>query len=310
MEQVEFRNGEIVLRGSVTIPQSAGRHGAVVLLGGDGPWAGYHAYFDTLTTTLASAGFAVLRYDHRGDGASGGSYPAAFADLAGDALAAVHILQSRSDIDPHHVGIWGHSQGGWIGPLAASQSPDVAFVIMVSGSAVSVLETTLFRDGNQYRKRGVSDADIARISAIKRIVDRYYGTLLDYDGAKLALDSVRGQPWLALGDWPELTASYELYPPDFVRARPEAFRFFVEAMYEPLPALEKLAVPVLALFGGQDEIVPVDTTVIVLRSVFAHRDLTIRVYPDANHGIMAAGAFAPGYLQFTREWLRSRTSGP
>jgi pimeloyl-ACP methyl ester carboxylesterase len=288
------------------VPLTAGRHGAVVLLGGDGPWAGYKRYFDTLTAAFASAGFAVLRYDHRGDGASGGSYPAPFADLAADALAAVHLLQNRSDIDPRRVGIWGHSQGGWIGPLAASQSGDVAFVIMASGSAVSVLETTLFRDGNQYRKLGVTDADIVRISAIKRIVDRYYGTLLDYDFAKRALDSVRREPWFARGNWPELTASQELYPPDFVRARANAFRFFVEAMYEPGPALEKLTVPVLALFGARDDIAPVDTTVTVLRSIFARTgswDLTIRVYPDANHGIMVGATFAPGYIKFTRDWL-------
>jgi pimeloyl-ACP methyl ester carboxylesterase len=229
VDPVEFRNGDVVLRGSVTIPLTAGRHGAVVLLGGDSPWAGYGRYFATLSDAFTSAGFAVLRYDHRGDGASGGSYPAAFADLAADALAAVHLLQNRSDIDPRHVGIWGHSQGGWIGPLAASQSSDVAFVIIVSGSAVSVLETTLFRDGNRYRKRGVTEADIARISAIKRIVDRYYGTLSDYDFAKQALDSVRGEQWLELGNWPELTASHELYPPDVARARAKAFRFFVEA---------------------------------------------------------------------------------
>jgi pimeloyl-ACP methyl ester carboxylesterase len=303
---VEFRNGDVILRGSVTVPSAAGRHSAVVLLGGDASWTAYATYFATLTDSFVSAGFAVLKYDHRGDGASGGSYPAPFTDLAGDALAGVHLLQGRSDIDPRRVGIWGHSQGGWIGPLAASQSPDVAFVIMASGSGVSVLETTLFRDGIQYRKRGASDEDVARISAIKRIVDRYYGTLVGYDAAKQALDSVRGQAWLALGNWPELTSTYELYSPDVVRANADAFRFFVEAMYEPGPALEKLTVPVLALFGAQDEVVPVDTTITILRSIFARTgnpNLTTRVYANANHAIMVGGDFAPGYIPFTRDWL-------
>jgi pimeloyl-ACP methyl ester carboxylesterase len=171
------------------------------------------------------------------------------------------------------------------------------------------LETTLYRDGVQYRKQGVSAEDIARISALKVVVDCYYGTLTGFDEAKRTLDSVRGQAWVARGNWPELTSRYELYPPSFVLAHRDTFHFFVEAMYEPRPALERMSVPVLALYGLADESVPVDTSVRVLRDIFSRKakpDLTIRTYQGASHGIMVGGAFAPGYLSDMRDWLAAR----
>jgi len=51
-------------------------------------------------------------------------------DLADDALASVEFLRNHDLIDPNMIGVAGLSQGGWIAPLAASKSPDVAFAIV------------------------------------------------------------------------------------------------------------------------------------------------------------------------------------
>jgi len=40
------------------------------------------------------------------------------------------ILKLRREIDAGKVGIAGRGQGGWIAPLAAARSGDVAFVIL------------------------------------------------------------------------------------------------------------------------------------------------------------------------------------
>src|SRR6185436_8443288 len=78
---------------------------------------------------FARRGIAALIYDKREGGDLGGASRVDLRDLAGDALAAVDFLKTRNDIDPHHIGLWGHSQGGWVAPIAAAQSSDVAFVI-------------------------------------------------------------------------------------------------------------------------------------------------------------------------------------
>ncbi len=88
---------------------------------------------------FAEHGVAALAYDKRGVNESTRDFRrVAFTDLAPDGLAAVAVLRARADIDPGRIGVWGLSQGGWLGPLAASQSKDVAFVIAVSGPGVGV----------------------------------------------------------------------------------------------------------------------------------------------------------------------------
>ena len=56
--------------------------------------------------------------------------------LAGDALAAVAYLKGRKEIDYKRIGLIGHSEGGLIAPLAASQSADVAFIVLLAGTGL------------------------------------------------------------------------------------------------------------------------------------------------------------------------------
>src|SRR5207249_7210764 len=77
----------------------------------------------------------VLRVDDRGVGRTKGGDVATATedDFAEDALAGVAFLKGRKEIDPRKIGLLGHSEGGLSGPLAATKSRDVAFVIMLAG---------------------------------------------------------------------------------------------------------------------------------------------------------------------------------
>jgi dienelactone hydrolase len=97
---------------------------------------------------LVRLGVAALTYDKRGVGGSTGEYASVgsgnsermFDLLSRDALAAVAALRARRDVDPKRIGLVGISQGGWIAPLAATIDPGIAFVVTISGPAVSVGE--------------------------------------------------------------------------------------------------------------------------------------------------------------------------
>src|SRR5262249_49857425 len=139
-EQVNFPSGSLSLAGTLVLPGEPGPYPAVFLFHGSGPQE------RDLSTArwFAGQGVAALAYDKRGVGGSTGDFRTGpFMDLCDDGLAAVAYLKSRKEINVRQVGVWGLSQGGWLGSLAASRSPDIAFVIAVSGPGVSPGEQML-----------------------------------------------------------------------------------------------------------------------------------------------------------------------
>jgi dienelactone hydrolase len=150
-EAVSFRSGTVTLAGTIVRPAAATRSPAVVLFHGSGPQR------RDLTTArwFAEQGILALAYDKRGVGESTGDFRAVpFTDLCDDGLAAIDLLKRRSDVDANRIGVWGLSQGGWLGPLAASRSPDVKFVIAVSGPGVSPGEQMIGDHRSDFTREG------------------------------------------------------------------------------------------------------------------------------------------------------------
>ena len=147
--EVRFPSGGITLSGTLTIPAGAGPHAAVAWVHGSGRTT--RAYLPDLQALLLRNGVAVLAYDKRGIGQSGGDYPgesptsAAIDVLARDAAAAARFLASRPEIGRARVGLAGHSQAGWIVPLAASRDAAVRFAVIFSGPAVTADENDVYQ---------------------------------------------------------------------------------------------------------------------------------------------------------------------
>jgi hypothetical protein len=164
--EVRFRSGDAMLSGTLTLPASHGTHAAVVFVTGSGETS--RAYLPDLQALLVRNGVAVLAYDKRGIGQSGGYYPgespttSTIDVLARDASAAIRFLKQQPEIDRTGIGLAGHSQAGWIMPLAASRTPTVRFLVVFSGPAVTAGETDLYQTltGQGDRPQKASDAAI------------------------------------------------------------------------------------------------------------------------------------------------------
>jgi dipeptidyl aminopeptidase/acylaminoacyl peptidase len=122
---------------------------------------------------LLEMGLAVLTYDKRGVGQSTGTYVnvgtarsiEVFGVLADDALAGVAALKARKDIDARRIGLGGASQAGWLTPLAASKSKDVAFIVILSGPATTVgeeMEYSRLAGADPGSIQGLADDEIDR----------------------------------------------------------------------------------------------------------------------------------------------------
>lgn len=159
-EDVTFSRGDVTLSGILALPSGPRPYPAVVLIHGSG--AETREGYRFLADHLASHGIAALRYDKRGTGASTGDWcRSTLEDLAEDAVAGVHFLQTRTDIDPEKIGLIGTSQGGWVVPMAASRSEDVAFCVLISGAAVSPQNQELYRVKHELQYQGLSPAHVS-----------------------------------------------------------------------------------------------------------------------------------------------------
>ena len=129
----------VTLSATLTVPPGAGPYPGAVLVGGFGPSNRDGVFGDReggtyreIALGLAGRGVAVLRYDKRGIGDSGGS-PLSWLDarpLAADAAAAVRAMAQLPGIDRTRVALIGHSQGGDLALEAARRAPATRVVTL------------------------------------------------------------------------------------------------------------------------------------------------------------------------------------
>jgi dienelactone hydrolase len=261
---------------------------------------------------FAEIGIAALAYDKRGVGESTGDFrKVPFQDLVKDGLAGIAFLRSRSDIDSGKIGVWGLSQGGWLGPLAASKSSDVAFVIAVSGPGVSPGEQMIFYYASELRNARFGDADVAEASVLRRLIWNCLSTGSGYEEARAALNHAETKRWYAAvrGQQDDLIGS-------FAHAQTERGNnwYKTEMNYDPVATLRKLKAPALFLYGADDQLVPAAKSAEIIRRTLTesgHRDFTIQIFPGADHGIYvrdSAGSMrlASGYEETMKQWVLMR----
>ena len=287
-QDVAFTSHGITLAGTLLLPPGAGPHPAVVLVHGAG--ADGREPYRSLADFFARHGIAALIYDKRGVADSAGDWQlASFEDLADDAIAAAQLLRTRPKIDPARVGLWGISQGGWITPIAAARSADIAFIIPVSGSGVSPARQELWRIGNNLRYRELSPAAIA--IGLK-------GNQMLYSLKPLAQ---RG--WISL-------------PPTlWFRA--------LDLWLDPSAIWQRVRQPVLAIWGETDGLVPTPESVEVVKTALdrgGNAHYTLRVFGAADHGLLQAVegfqneqrprvAYVDGYREAMAQWISGLPHG-
>src|SRR5215472_13135218 len=309
-ETVHFASGDITLAGTLVLPDGSRPHPAVVLFHGSGPQKR-----DLLMARwFADEGIAALAYDKRGVGESSGDFRAIpFMELCDDGLAAIAYLKSRKEIDAKQIGVWGLSQGGWLGPLAASRSADVAFVIAVSGPGVSPGEQMIVYYANELRRQGLPERDVREASAVRRDIWNYMSSGNGYERVKTELELARTKGWFSQAKVQQ-DDSFGTLPKPEELSKPvgrSLLWYKQEAIYYPVVALRALRAPALFLFGDRDQLIPVQDSVSVLRRVLgedAHHDFTIREFANDDHEMRVdvgetRGEIDPEYLRTMREWL-------
>jgi len=303
-EEVSFKNGDVVLQGTIELPLTKGPHPAVVFLHGSGPEGRYASRF--LAQYFAQRGIAALIYDKRGVGKSTGDWKQSdFIALAEDAISGIHLLQQRVEINPNEVGIYGQSQGGSLGPLVASRSKDVAFVIAAAGSGVPMYQAEINSLTNQEKENGVAGQDLSAATEYIKMFVNVARTGAGHERLDDATAKAGNAKWLKfLGPPPK-----DYYWWAFFRRIGD---------YDPATYWQKVSIPALLVYGERDIIVPVAPSIANIERSLENgrnRDYTILILPRASHSLNInpePGSpfewwhMASGYPDLLRAWISQR----
>jgi pimeloyl-ACP methyl ester carboxylesterase len=250
-EEVAYDNqGEnVTLAATLTIPQGKGPFPAVVLITGSGPQDRDesllgHKPFLVLSDYLTRHGIAVLRADNRGTAKSSGVFATATtADFATDTEAGIAYLKTRKEVDPHRIGLIGHSEGGLIAPMIAARSKEVAFLVMMAGTGVPG-DQILVAQGEAIEIANGKSPDEAAQGAVKR---RAMFALVETEKDQAVLETKLKE--MMAGEVPEAQMEMQIR-----QITSPWLRYFLT--YDPAMALRKLTCPVLAINGALDTQVP------------------------------------------------------
>ncbi len=294
------------LAGTLLLPEGPGPFPAVVFVHGSGPQPREASRF--VAEEYVRRGIAALIYDKRGVGGSEGDWrTVGLESLAEDAAAAMNAVARHARVEPAKVGLQGQSQGGWIGPLAATYRPETAFMVLVSGPWTTPAIEGHWSHLWEARRAGVDDEGLERIVRHLELRDEAVRS-----GAWPAylrdVEEARDHGWFRLaGLDPE---------PDPDAWYWGAYRMMLD--FDPVPLFEELAVPVLGVFGALDESIPALESADRLRDVASRlsKPYEAVVYPTADHALRIAEVdgrrarwpgYPPGYLSTLSDWILAQT---
>lgn len=339
-EEVTYHNSpyataspdNVSLSGTLTLPSSTGSYPAVILIAGYGPndrdvTGMGHKYFKVLAEHLTNQGIAVLRYDKRGVGKSTGNWATVNSkELAQDVAGAIAFLKTRKEINHEKIGLVGLSEGGLIASMVASQSPDVAFAVLMAPYVALGVENMVYQASLNLRADGATPEFVESDKAVRtamytvaqqesnvqtaaqkmrRMIQEYEANLPQ--AQKLEAEKL---PWALTGTKIDMWVNVVTSP---------AYRFCLT--YDPTFMLEAIRVPILAIAGSRDLTAPPSKIFPVLETAFkksGHSDYTLVELPDLNHVFQTCktGAvaeyetiketMAPAALNAISDWILAR----
>jgi pimeloyl-ACP methyl ester carboxylesterase len=284
-QELTIQSGDVSLGATLVAPTSQEKLPAVVVLHGSGDDSRANQYYWLLADEFNRRGFAVLLYDKRGSGASTGNWrQAPFSAVIDDAVAAAAALRRHPSIDSTRVGVWGGSEGATIAPEVAARA-GLAFVVMQSGPTVTFAEQNLHQTRLQVQGMTSDSAQQEAAMRMQRLKHQIARSGNGWEEFQTMMAAAAGTPYAGLAG----PSSRNDYWWSWYRTKLD---------YTPIPFLEKLRVPVLAIWGSADILVPVERS----RVAFDQARRPLQVPGDS--AVVIEGADHTLYINGLRGILR------
>ena len=279
----------VKLSATLTTPKGDGPFPATILISGSGPQDRDstiygHKSFAVIADHFAKNGIATLRYDERGVGKSEGDFEMATSrDLADDAETLAQWLTQQPKIDAKKMILVGHSEGGLIAPMVASENKDVAAVIMLAGPAVDGEKVVMSQTRKILAGMGASPA---MLDGQGKMMGKFIKTIKL--GKEIPDAAIKNAFTVFSGTVPDhmkgLVGSADDMKQQVAQLNTPWFRYFLN--YNPAESLKKTKCPILFLIGDKDTQVDAELHVPVAKKIFdetGNKQTAIVRYPSLNH---------------------------
>lgn len=282
------------LAGTLTTPKNKKNFPVVVLITGSGQQNRDeeifgHKSFWVIADDFAKKGIAVLRLDDRGIGGSnkGNNTTPTSQNFATDINAAVNFLSLKGY---KNIGLAGHSEGGMIAPMVASQNNKVKFVVSMAGPGIPIEELLQLQSRAVAKLDGASDADLKMNEELNRklyaVIKNPKSNDLKSEIKTILSEELKKLPKEQLPPESEIEKMLES---EAKQISNPWFVYFLK--FNPDDYWSKLKIPVLAINGSLDSQVTSKENLAGIKSSLEkakNKSFEIIEFPNLNHPFQEA----------------------
>lgn len=255
--------------------------------------------FQQLSGRLYQQGYSTFRYDDQGIGESSGNVDANLQEMSDNLVDIIHHLRREYASDISGIVLIGHNQGGLVASMAANESDGVDGIVLAATPFVPGDENITQQIQKISEVKDVSEEIVQRNLEFQEKIYEVVRNDGDWEPIEEVLETrLRSQieelpleHQNALGDMSSFIQSQ--IDRQLETAKSRWFKSWIET--EPIAVIEKLKVPVLAIFGEKDTQVLPQPNLAKADSLASATDLLLHtvVVPEANHLFQKANTGMP-----------------
>ena len=299
---VSFSWNGLELAGSLHLPDGGGPFPAVVMAQGSGDAdRDSGGYFQQIRRAFLDQGIGAFAFDKPGCGQSSGHWRDYSLDARTDQLTtALQIVREHPSINGERVGVFGHSQGGWLVQKLAGLPGPLAFAVASSAPSISVREQILYEIEQRMPERGHNEAQTSEALSLAQALQEAAGEGASFETIRSRFfEPAKSRPWFK--DFPEIEG-------------PEDWQFFVHTIneaHDPIADMHRISSPFLAVYGGLDTLLPpwqgASESGRALGTA-SSLSTAVVVFPTGDHRLQIENRtrFTPGYLDLLGDWCAAQ----
>ena len=300
--RLSFEWGGLRLGGSLHLPDGPGPYPAALMAQGSGPAdRDSGGYFVPIRSCFLDRGIATFAFDKPGCGESTGDWREyALGARAEQLLTALELIRDHPAIRGQRVGLWGHSQGGWLTQKIAGGTGKLDFAIANSAPTLSVKDQVVYDCEQTIRNAGFSAGAVTSAVTLARSIQDAAARNASFESIQEDLLKPASEH-----DWFTSFATID-EPMDW-----HHLAALLNEPHDPNSDLERVSCPFLAVYGGLDALLPpwsgAEESGKALTAA-DNTDATVVVFPGGNHRIQESETreFVTGYLDLLGDWVAHR----